>query len=88
MEEGVATGLRRAQRLPLLLRHKGKILHSPVLRSAVGKFQRRPPVASSAAGINQLFYINDTSSKRRFLVDTGAQVRVIPASPHERQGIP
>ena len=63
-------------------------MHSPVLRSAVGKRQRRPSVALSAAGINQLFYIDDTSSKRRFLVDTGAQVSVLPASPHERQGIP
>ena len=36
--------------------------------SAVGK--RQLPVASSAAGINQLFYIDDTSSKRRFLKDT------------------
>ena len=59
-----------------------------MLCSAVGKRQRRPSVASSAAGINQLFYIDDTSSKRRFLVDTGAQVSVLPASPHERQGIP
>ena len=58
-----------------------------MLRRAAGKRQRRPPVASSAAGINQLFHIDDAISKHRFLVDTGAEVSVIPVSPHERQGI-
>ena len=52
-----------------------------------GKRQRRPPVTSSAAGINQLFYIDDPHAKRRFLIDTGAEVSVIPVPPHERQGI-
>ena len=52
-----------------------------------GKRQRRPPVTSSAAGINQLFYIDDPRSKRRFLIDTGAEVSVVPVPPHEKQGI-
>ena len=53
-----------------------------------GKRQCRSPVASAAAGIYSLFYLNDALSKRRFLVDSGAEVSVTPASPHEKQGIP
>ena len=49
--------------------------------------QRRPPVALFAAGFKQLFYIDDTSSKCRFLIDTVAEVSVMQISPHERQGI-
>lgn len=51
-----------------------------------GKRQRRARVASAAPGINQLFFVDDARSNRRFLVDTGAEVSVIPASPHEKQG--
>ncbi len=52
-----------------------------------GKCKCRSPVASAAAGIYSLFYLNDALSKRRFLVDSGAEVSVTPASPHENQGI-
>ncbi len=55
-------------------------------KSAFGKRQRRLPVASAAAGINQLFFLNDALSKRRFLVDSGAEVSVTPASPSEKRG--
>ena len=47
----------------------------------VGKRQGRPSVVAQAAGsIQGLFYLHDKISKRRFLVDTGAEVSVIPAS--------
>ncbi|BHF67663.1 hypothetical protein SprV_0301069100 [Sparganum proliferum] len=45
------------------------------------KRQRQPVMATTAAGPSRpsrLFYINDKSSSLRFLVDTGAEVSVIP----------
>ena len=51
-------------------RTKARSCIPPCSAAQSGKRQRRPPVALSTAGINQLFYIDDTSSKRRFLVDT------------------
>ena len=59
-------------------------MHPALLLEAIGKLQRRSPIASPAAGIHQLFFLDDALSKQRFLVDTGAEVSVVPASPHER----
>ena len=41
---------------------------------------RRPPELNSVAGASALFYVVDKPSGRRFLVDSGAQVSVIPFS--------
>ena len=46
-----------------------------------GKRDGRPPVMATAAGqANGLLFLNDTVSKRSFLVDTGAEVSVMPAT--------
>ena len=39
-------------------------------------------MATGAAGLNcsRLFYIHDNSSGLRFLVDTGAEVSIVPSS--------
>ena len=43
-------------------------------------------MATTAAGLlpSRLFYVNDRSTGLRFLVDTGAEVSVVPPSPSER----
>ena len=47
----------------------------------VGKRQGRSSIVAQAAGrIEGLFFLHDGISKRQFLVDTGAEVSVIPAS--------
>ena len=47
----------------------------------VGKRQGRSSIVAQAAGrVEGLFFLYDTISKRRFLVDTGAEVSVIPAT--------
>ena len=47
----------------------------------VGKRAGRSPVVASAAGRNNgLLFLCDTVSKRQFLVDTGAEVSVLPAT--------
>ena len=46
----------------------------------------RPPLkAAGAAGLShsRLLYIKDNISNYRFLIDTGAEVSVLPASPAE-----
>ena len=46
-----------------------------------GKLPVRPSVAEVAGhNINRLFYTRDRVSRRRFLVDTGAEVSVLPAT--------
>ena len=44
-------------------------------------------MATGVAGLNSshLFYIFDTNHKHRFLVDTGAEVSVLPPSPADRK---
>ena len=45
------------------------------------KHQGGPPVASASVGpCDPQLFITDTKSRRRFLVDTGAQVSVVPAT--------
>ena len=47
----------------------------------IGKREGRSPLMASAAGHdNGLLFLNDTVSKRRFLIDTGAEVSVLPAT--------
>ncbi|BHF74019.1 hypothetical protein SprV_0401710300 [Sparganum proliferum] len=51
------------------------------LRLTTGKRPRQPVTATAAAGQSRpsrLFYINDKSCGLRFLVDTGAEISVIP----------
>ena len=53
----------------------------PTILCLVGKRQGRLSIVAQAAGpIEGLFFLYDRISKRRFLVDTGAEVSVIPAS--------
>ena len=53
----------------------------------VGKLPGQPLMATSVTGLHpcRLLYITDRSTRLRFLVDTGAQVSVIPPSPVERK---
>ena len=47
----------------------------------VGKWAGRSPIVASAAGHNEsLLFAWDSHSGRRFLVDTGAEVSVLPAT--------
>ena len=47
----------------------------------VGKRAGQPPVVASAAGLNKgLLFLRDKLSRRKFLVDTGAEVSVLPAT--------
>ncbi|GFR61859.1 retrovirus-related Pol polyprotein [Elysia marginata] len=53
-------------------------VHSPTQKKP-GKRQSRPTVALTSAGsFDPQLYITDINTGRRFLVDTGAQVSVIP----------
>ena len=65
----------------------GSRIALPLLCNTTGKCQCRPPVVSPAASVNQLFYIDDTLSKCRFLVYTGAEVSVVLVPAHEKQDI-
>ena len=54
-----------------------------------GKLSSRPALTAAAAGMtstSSLFYVMDQLSSRRFLVDTGAEVSVLPPSGRERCG--
>ena len=54
---------------------------------AEAKLPGRSLAATSVAGPSpqgRLFYVYDKSTPFRFLVDTGAQVSIIPPSPAER----
>ena len=47
----------------------------------VGKRSGRPPIVASAAGHNKgLFFLCDDNSRQQFLVDTGAEISVLPAT--------
>ena len=50
-----------------------------------GKRHSRPSVTSLAVGDSNLYYVTDKNSGRSFLVDTGAQVSVLPATGHDRR---
>ncbi len=49
---------------------------------AQGKRAGRPPVEATAVGhkLNSLFFLHDQKSGKRFLVDTGTEVSVLPAT--------
>jgi len=50
-----------------------------------GKLDSRPPlVATTAGGSSSLFYVRDRLSNRNLLVDTGAEISVLPPSAKER----
>ena len=53
----------------------------------VGKWPGRSLAATSVTGLltSRLFYVSDKATGRRYLVDTGAEVSVIPPSRVERQ---
>ena len=53
----------------------------------VGKLPGQPLRATNVTGLHpcRLLYITDSSTHLRFLVDTGAQVSVIPPSPSDRK---
>ena len=57
----------------------------------VVKLPGRPLAAASGTGLShqgRLFYVRDCSSSLRFLVDTGAEVSVVPPSRAERPTSP
>ena len=60
-------------------------MHTSLLQ--VGKRSGQPLMAASAPGLIQshLFYITDCSNGLRFLIDTGAEVSVIPPSATDRK---
>ena len=52
----------------------------------IGKLRGHSLKAAGSAGLSHsLFYITDNISHHRFLIDTGAEVSVLPASPAERR---
>ena len=59
-------------------------MHTSLLQ--VGKQLGQLLMAASAPGLSQshLFYITDRSNGLRFLIDTGAEVSVIPPSATDR----
>lgn len=54
---------------------------------AAGKQHRGPLMATGGPhpSSSRLFYVRDITSARRFLVDTGAEVSVIPATKGDRR---
>ena len=53
----------------------------------IGKRRSPPPVVAEVAGTsNQLLFVVDTLSGRKFLCDTGAQRSVVPATPEDAAG--
>ena len=63
-------------------------MHTPLF--VLGKLRGQPLKATNVTGLHpsRLFYVTDRTSGLRFLVDTGAQVSVIPPSAHERTQLP
>ncbi len=55
-----------------------------------GKRQPRSPVEAHVIGgsSSRLLYVTDQCSKRQFLIDTGAEVSVLPATRQDRIGQP
>ena len=70
-------------RVPRLLRKAGIEVSGSVLSG--GKLQGRAAVASVSAGSLTL---HDAKTNQAFLIDTGAEVSVVPASEQEWQGAP
>nr|XP_057908117.1 uncharacterized protein LOC131104680 [Doryrhamphus excisus] len=61
------------------VRRKGSALFSPLRFRGSGKRRRRRPVAAVGAGErSELLFVNDSLSGRRFLVDSGSQVSLLP----------
>ena len=63
-------------------------LFRQTLTTITGKLQRQWIEATTSASnptSSRLFYITDYHTKQRFLVDTGAEVSVIPPTPADRQ---
>lgn len=58
-----------------------------LLRTSPGKRSGQIVTATTVTGpsTSRLFYVCDRASQQRFLVDTGAEVSVLPPSPKERQ---
>ena len=63
-------------------------MHTPLF--ILGKLRGQRLKATNVTGLHpsRLFYVTDRTSGLRFLVDTGAQVSVIPPSAHERTQLP
>ena len=59
------------------------VLYSPSYDTANGKLQCLPPVAMVAG--SRLLHFQDRASGRSFLIDTGAEVSLIPASPADNR---
>ena len=60
--------------------------YSPSYDTANGKLQRRPPVAVVAgATTSRLLHVPEKASGCSFLIDTGAEVSLIPASPADHR---
>lgn len=53
----------------------------------LGKRAGRSPLRTTATGpsVNSLFYVHDHHSRRNFLVDTGAEASILPATSHDKQ---
>jgi len=53
----------------------------------VGKRAGQPLMAAGVPGLlpSRLFYVTDCSNGFRFLIDTGAEVSIIPPSPTDRR---
>ena len=60
-------------------------MHTALLQ--VGKRTGQPLMVASTSGLlpSRLFYVTDRSNSLRFLVDTGAEVSVIPPSATDRK---
>ena len=56
--------------------------------SAAGTRFRRPSTVNSVAGTSDLLFTSDIHTGRRFLIDTGADIRVYPPTPQQRHNSP
>ena len=81
-EEDEAQGIPRRFRHAVLLSPHIRVSPSvPRTLCLVGKRAGRSPIEALATGPNKsLFFILDKTSGRQFLVDTGAEVSVLPAT--------
>ena len=50
-----------------------------------GKLHGRPSVGSTTGHSTRLLYVSDKRTGQRFLIDTGAEVSVLPATPAQRR---
>ena len=60
------------------------------MQLGTGKQQGRSLAATGVTGQTQsrLFYVCDSSTHTRFLIDTGSEVSVLPPSPSDRRHLP